>query len=295
MGPVSRQFRLPDGRRLGYDDHGPPAGRPVVLFHGTPSSRYDWYLFGSEALARELDIRVIAPDRPGLGLSDYQPGRRICDWSLDVVALADELGLDRFAVLGYSGGGPYVMACALEMPERLTTAGIVSSIGPYHGSGSMGDFDSAILPFLTQARNRPQLFQATLRLMGRLARQVPPSLIARAMVVFPQPDGEVLARRKPLQVLMDAFVEALRPGPRGVCWDTALMVSPWGFDPHDIAAPVHLWHGEDDRFVSPAVARHLAEALLNGRARLYPGEGHVSVLVNRAEDILRELVDGGGA
>jgi len=98
-------------------------------------TRLEWRLFGSDALANKLNIRVIAPDRPGLGRSEFQPGRRIGDWPDDVLALADQLKLARFAILGYSGGGPYAAACALKIPERLTRVGIVSGTAPFDEPG----------------------------------------------------------------------------------------------------------------------------------------------------------------
>jgi pimeloyl-ACP methyl ester carboxylesterase len=125
------QFRAdrPPGQVLFHLTHGPPNSSTIFYFHGSPSSRLEWNLFASEGLAEKLNIRVIAPDRPGLGLSDFQPGRRIGDWPADVIALADDLGVARFAVLGYSGGGPYAASCALKIPERLTRVGIVKRNG----------------------------------------------------------------------------------------------------------------------------------------------------------------------
>ena len=290
MHAISRQFTLSDGRRLGYDDHGPPAGRPVFLFHGTPSSRYDWYLFGSDALAEKLGIRVIAPDRPGLGIYDLEPSRRIADWPANVAVLADRLGIDRFAVLGYSGGGPYVTACALLIPERLTSAAIVSGVGTYDGPGPVAGIDSVLLPFLSLARDRPQLTRLIFRFVANSSRHLPVWPIIRTSGILPRPDYQVFLQPRVRQVVLSAFLEAVRPGPDGVCLDTALMVSPWGFDPRQVAMPVHFWHGQEDRFVSPAKVRYLADALPKGRITLLPHEGHVSTLVNHAEEILRTLV-----
>jgi pimeloyl-ACP methyl ester carboxylesterase len=125
------QFRAdrPPGQVLFHLTYGPPNSSTIFYFHGSPSSRLEWNLFASEGLAEKLNIRVIAPDRPGLGLSDFQPGPRIGDWPADVIALADDLGVARFAVLGYSGGGPYAASCALKIPERLTRVGIVKRNG----------------------------------------------------------------------------------------------------------------------------------------------------------------------
>ncbi len=291
MGKTSRQFKLPDGRELGYDEHGPPSGRPVLLFHGTPGSRYGWHLFGTEALARRLNTRVISPDRPGVGLSDFQPGRRISDWPADVVALADGLGLGRFAVLGYSGGGPYALACALQIPEHLSAASIVGGAGPYDALAATAGVAQSIVLLARLAHDRPQSAEMVLGLLGALTQRAPDWLIAQAMAVLPQPDRQLLERPRLRKGLIATFREAVRQGPHGVSVDMALMAGPWGFDPSAVAMPVRIWHGEADRFASAAMARNLAHALPQGQARLYPGEGHLSILVNYREEILSELAN----
>lgn len=127
---LNQTIILTDGRLLGYDEYGPADGNPLFYFHGTPSSRKDWLALGNEGLPEKLGMRVIAADRPGMGLSSFQSGRRIGDWPADVVALADALEIDRFAVFGYSGGGPYAAACAQKIPQRLTAVGIAAGEGP---------------------------------------------------------------------------------------------------------------------------------------------------------------------
>src|SRR5947209_14262034 len=111
---------LPDGRRLGYAEVGEPRGKPVLYFHGVPGSRLDFTAARCDEALRAVAVRFIGADRPGFGLSDKKPGRGHADWPADVSALADSLELDRFAVLGYSRGGPYALACAALIPERLT-------------------------------------------------------------------------------------------------------------------------------------------------------------------------------
>lgn len=157
MSNMNQRLRLPGGRLLAYDEHGAPRGTPVLYFHGSPSSRLEWQMFGGEALAKKLNIRVIATDRPGLGRSEFQPGRRIGDWPADVVALADQLKLPRIAVLGYSGGGPYAAACALKIPERLIRVGIVSGTAPFDEPGLSAGIHPASLRFMQLARTEPWL------------------------------------------------------------------------------------------------------------------------------------------
>jgi pimeloyl-ACP methyl ester carboxylesterase len=287
---VNQTFKLPDGRILGYDDHGPPNGKPVFFFHGTPGTRLNWYLFGSEELTQKLNIRIISLDRPGLGLSDFHAGRQFCDWPGDVISLADALDFVRFAVLGYSGGGPYAAACALHIPERLTSVGIVSGVGPHNVPGSTDDIAPENLRFTHLARDKPWLSRLAYRFGGVMARYMPGRLITKAMTVLPEPDRAVFAKPEMQEVFISMLKESMRSGARGAHWDTALMVSPWDFQLQDIAMKVYLWYGERDRNVSLAMGRYLAETLPNSDARFYPSEGHFSLIVNHVEEILRVLV-----
>jgi len=117
--------KLPDGRKLAYAEFGRPEGHPVLYFHGSPSSRLEPLLYGDDVF-HQFGLRIIAPDRPGMGQSDFQPRRGFSDWPKDVLVLADTLGLERFSVLGNSGGCGYAAACAARIPERLHAVVIVS-------------------------------------------------------------------------------------------------------------------------------------------------------------------------
>ncbi len=131
---TERQLRLPDGRRLGYAEFGAPRGRPVFFFHGFPGSRLEAEL--AATAAARWNLRIIAADRPGIGLSDRRPGRTLANWADDVRTLADSLGLERFAVLGISGGGPYAIACAARLADRLTAAGTIGGLAPLDRPGA---------------------------------------------------------------------------------------------------------------------------------------------------------------
>jgi pimeloyl-ACP methyl ester carboxylesterase len=177
MTKINLHIRLARGRLLAYDEYDAPDGAPIFYFHGSPSSSLEWDLFGDEELANRLNIRVIVPDRPGLGRSEFQSDRRIGDWPADVVALANQLTLGRFAVLGYSGGGPYAAACALKIPERLTRVGIVSGTAPFDEPGLSDGIDSNSLRFMQLARTKPRISRLTLRLMGLMARFAPRQIV----------------------------------------------------------------------------------------------------------------------
>jgi pimeloyl-ACP methyl ester carboxylesterase len=291
MAKLKQQMRLPDGRQLAWDEHGEPEGTPLLYFHGTPSARVEWNLFGSEALARKHNLRVIVPDRPGSGLSDFQPGRRFSDYPADVVALADHLGLDRFAILGYSGGGPFALACALEIPERLTRVATVSGTGPFVEPALTEAINPGTAQFGKLATGRPWAARLMLRMMGFMSRYMPERMIAQARASLPPEDQAMLARPAIRDGFLAMVLEALRKGPRGAQYEMALMVGPWEFRPQEIKMPVMMWHGEADQNAPLAMGRYMAEAIPNSDARFIPGEGHISLFANHADEILGSFAE----
>jgi pimeloyl-ACP methyl ester carboxylesterase len=278
---TDRTIRLRDGRRLGYAEWGDPGGRPLFYFHGWPGARVEGRLGGVAARAR--GVRLIALDRPGMGLSDYQPRRTLVDWPDDVVQLAAALGLDRFAVLGISGGGPYAAACAWKLSERLTGAGIVSGLAPVDAPGA----------FAGMGRQNQVMF----RLVGRLAvlrrvlmattavsvRRHPDRVLARGVAAAV--DKKYLDRPVVRAVLVESLSEAFRSGSRGPAGEMGLYARPWGFRLEDIRAPVHLWHGEQDVNAPATMGRYMATVIPKCQARFYPGEGHLH-FVDRLPEIL---------
>src|SRR2546421_3327181 len=129
----SRTVRTPDGRDLCVEIAGPGARWPVLVHHGTPSSRHSYVRWIEDAAAR--DIKLIGYDRPGYGGSSPQPGRSVADCAGDVQAIADALGIERLAVWGLSGGGPHALACAALLPELVVASGLVASVAPWQAPG----------------------------------------------------------------------------------------------------------------------------------------------------------------
>jgi pimeloyl-ACP methyl ester carboxylesterase len=279
--PADQTIRLRDGRRLGYAEWGDPGGGPVLFFHGWPGSRVEGRL-GDEA-ARTGGVRLIALDRPGMGLSDFQPGRTFVDWPADVVQLAATLGLDRFAVLGISGGGPYAAACAWKLSDRLTGAGIVSGLAPLDVPGAIAGMSR---------RNR-----STFQLVGNLALLRRTLMAGMAVSVARRPDRilergvaaavdkEYLGRPDVRRILAQSLSEAFRSGSRGPAWEMGLYARPWRFPLEDIRTPVHLWHGEQDANAPITMGRYLATTIPQSRATFYSGEGHLH-FVDRLPEIL---------
>jgi len=285
---TERRIELDDGRHLGYAEYGDPRGRPILYFHGFHGSRLEAQL--AHAAASRIGARVIAPDRPGYGLSDFKPGRAIVDWPDDVIRLADALGLERFAALGVSGRGPYALACAFAISQRLTATAVVCGLGPLDAPGQARKLALPLRVGAAVGRKWPGLVTLLHELViSRLIEHRPERVLSMIAARSSAPDKAVLARADVGSVIIDSLCESVRCGAKGVAWDLLLCSRPWGFELRDVKMPVQLWHGEVDKVVPPAFGRYQAENLPQCKARFMPGEGHISVGVNHAEQIIRAL------
>jgi pimeloyl-ACP methyl ester carboxylesterase len=291
----TRIMRMPGGRRLAFDEYGPADGVPRFYFHGAPSARIEPLLFDLPALAERNGVRLIAADRPGVGLSDYQRGRTLGAWPVDVAALADHLGLHRFAVLGFSGGGPYALACAARIPDRLLAVGAVSGVGPEDVPGLVEGINRDSLRFMRLSVEKPRVHRLVTLVMALTARFAPRRLLAQAVSALPEPDARFMARPPRGEIFARLVVEVARRGARGAQHDTALMVRPWDIDPARIQVPVQLWHGEEDRNAPIAAGRYLAARIPQAQLATFAGEGHLSLLGNRGEEVLQALSRAGTA
>jgi pimeloyl-ACP methyl ester carboxylesterase len=282
---------LADGRRLAYAEFGARQGLPVIYLHGTPGSRLEPLIIGDEALAA-AGLRLIAFDRPGLGASDFLPGRAIGDIANDVAQLASHLGSERFAVLGMSGGGPYAAACAAKLPDRISSAVIVSGAwtwAEFGGAVRIPAWD-ALVSFVSGSL--PYTLLGPLRLLQRL----PPGISSRSLkllrALFPEPDREQLRQPWRLDALMAATKEALRPGLRGAALDMRLIERRYDFDCSTIRVPVEIFHGALDRNVSLALVQAYAKKLPSARLKVFPQDGHLSALCGHFAEIAAALTSG---
>ena len=282
----SHTITLSGGRLLGYAEYGDPAGTPVFSFHGWPGSRVQSARYDSDA--RFLGMRLIAPERPGFGLSDFQPGRTMCGWPGDIATLADRLGIERFAVLGVSGGGPYALTCAWALPSRVEAVAIGSGFGLV-GEASI----SAVLTpsqrfaFAQVVRFR-RLHRLSLELVGLIIRANTRHAIEISSRFLPECDRSILSDPWIRAISVADTREAFRNGARGAAHDGQLLTHPWGFPLAEIRQIVHLWQGDADTVVPDAMGKHLASALPNVQPRFLPGEGHY-LCIPRGREMLSAL------
>jgi pimeloyl-ACP methyl ester carboxylesterase len=271
MRAEDRRLRLRDGRWLGYAEHGAPDGRPVLFFHGLGTTRV---ICPPDEAARELGIRLIALDRPGIGLSDRRPGRRLLDWPSDVAELADWLGLDSFSVVGWSGGGPYGLACGHGLRERVASVTLVSAPAPLAGAADAAYLRRFDRNAVRAADRAPWVIRLALWHWGRAQRRDAARFFEESVAEMCAADQEVLSEPVLRGRMIANSDELYRQGGQGMYDEALVLARPWGFDLSDIIVPVQIWHGARDETVPVAMANHLAESIPGARLRMYPDEGH---------------------
>lgn len=287
-GKIEQSVTVGDDRLLCYAEYGDPNGKPVFHFHGSSSSRLEHP--PDETVLLTLGVRLVTIDRPGHGLSSFQPKRRLLDWPEDVTKVADHLKIEKFAVSGWSFGGPYVMACAYQIPDRLSRAGIISSFTPYDRPNSTEGMASFNKISLSVARRVPWVIaRQFMKIQGRAIRNDPEGTARKMMSSLPAADQEVLDDPHVKDLLLPSMQEAYRSGSDGAAWEANILVRPWGFRLQEIGIPIFIWHGKADVNNPQQCGEYLRNTIPDTRAIFYPGEGHF-FLMKRWKEILEELV-----
>jgi pimeloyl-ACP methyl ester carboxylesterase len=288
---MTRFLVTEDGRRLAVEEWGDPRGRPVFLLHGTPGSRLGPRPRGPVLYRR--GIRLVAYDRPGYGRSDRCLGRTVAAAAADVSAIADELGIDQFSVVGRSGGGPHALACAALLPDRVMRASVLVGIAPPDAPGL--EWRAG----MTQANRRDYAIadQGMSRLTewyeSRAAktRADPGSMLDFLDPQLPEADRRVLSDFGIKEMLESNFVEAFRESAAGWVDDTFAFLAPWGFELDQIKVPVLLWHGENDVFSPISHSRWLAGRIADAKLSIVHGAAHFGA-VAALPDVLDWVAPG---
>ncbi len=280
------RLTLRGGRRLAYTEFGAAAGNPVLYFHGFPGSRLEAAF--ADSIASDTGTRLIAVDRPGMGMSDYLSGRTLLCWADDVLALADHLGIGQFSVVGVSGGAPYALVCAYKLPDRIPSAAVVSGVGPPAALDTAPAVTTSGLGLRLTTRH-PWLASFFSRVACVFARHAPSLLITMLRASAPEPDRRILRDADFRAILAASLREAFRCGTRGAATDLRLLCATWNFEVRDVHTPVDLWYGEADRIVPASMGRFLERALPRCQATYMTRQGHYSLIYEFAGQILSRV------
>ncbi len=282
---ATRRIETPDGGVLAVETSGDPSGHPVFLLHGTPGSRVGPAPRGA-VLAR-MRVRLISFDRPGYGDSTRLPGRDVAAAATDVSVIADALGLDRFAVVGRSGGGPHALACAALLPDRVRRAATQVSLAPRHADGL--DWFAGMSPSNEHAYRQAELGQPRIagqfQVRSRVIRRDPAQLIRNLVPELTPPDRTVVADIGIRRILLSTYRQAFRYGADGWIDDVLAFIADWGFAVESIRAPVRLWHGAEDRFSPVGHSAWLADHIPGAQLYLEPGAAHFGALKEMTDAI----------
>ena len=286
--PEDVRLTLPDGRSLNYRRFGAHAGPLVLALHGTPGSRLKFSAMHEPALA--LGWQIIAPDRWAYGMSDAPARPSLARYAEDMDWLADRLKLDRFSVIGVSGGGPYAAAVAARLGARVSALGLISPVGPIAGHIQPGQMSRFHRFCFNKLQTMPALTSGAFSLL-RLGLTHAPDLALRvATSNTPAADRAILAHADVRTRLAATFAEGLRGGVKGPLIDVALFSRPWQVDLQKIQARTRLWIGTEDRNVPIAAALGLARHIQGCDVTSLPGAGHLWIALHY-QDVLNWLVD----
>jgi pimeloyl-ACP methyl ester carboxylesterase len=282
---TQRTVTAPDGRTLAVEEAGDPAGRPVLVHHGTPNSRHIFAPVAADAAARGL--RLIAYDRPGYGGSTPQPSRAVADCAADVRAICAGLGISRLAMWGISGGGPHLLACAALLPGLVTAAASLASLAPSDADGldwfdGMGqdNVDDFKLQQTDKQAARAKLEEEREQNLAATGED----LAGMLKTLLTPADAAVLTGEF-AEYLAWTGREGLAPGAQGWWDDGEAFGRPWGFELSAIEIPVLLMHGRQDQFVPFGHGRWLAERVPGVDARLLDDDGHLTLLTDRIGEV----------
>ena len=284
--PRTRTVHAAGNRYVGTYEYGDPAGAPVFALHGTPScgAGFDW----TDVSARERNLRIIAPDRPGIGRSTAVPMPAVSAYADELAVLADALEIDRFTVLGYSGGGPYALAVAAALGPRVQSAAIVAGAGEIGAWATFADLARSDRQMTWLSLHAPVIARAALRSADLGARIAPRVALWSAGSELTGTDRAALRELGSPRQALALFTQALAHSSAGVVADYALLARPWQVDLGSITVPVHCWHGTADTLVPLAHTEELAHRLSNARLTTWPGEGHLAFIAH-VDEVLDDI------
>ncbi len=270
-------LRHPDGRAVYCTIIGARDLRKVVFYsHGFPASRIEAVAAHQEAL--RCGLTIVALDRPGFGGSEWYAERRFEDWPKDVELVANHLQVERFGVLGVSGGTPTAVAAAAALPDRVSSLTVVSGVGPVDGPEALRGMNPANRVFLRMARSVPGLARGCVWGIAHIWRSCPGAVALWFGALLPAVDREIVTRREVGVVLAKNIKEALSQGVRGTVSEFMLLASDWSHLLREVKVPTSIWHGDADTYVPIGMGEMLHRRIEGSSFHKVMGGGHFMIL-----------------
>ena len=282
-----KTVKLSDGRSLSFARFGDPSGKPVFYFHGFPGSRFEAQ--SNHEAFLNAGIQILALDRPGIGHSTRKNKRKLLDWPDDVVEVAKILNLEKFSILGVSGGGPYALACARAIPGYLDKVTVACGLGPLDAPNATSGMMLSNRVLFRYGRFFPPLLRLVVFIMVRQLYSKPANGLKKFIEGLPEPDRLVLSKTDSQGFVLASAVEGVRQGSGPLLDEIGIYSKFWGFKLEDLRFPISLFQGEVDIDVPASMARYQASLIPNCELNLYPDDGHFSLLVNHIDEIIASL------
>jgi pimeloyl-ACP methyl ester carboxylesterase len=283
-----QKISLADGGAVAVSEYGVQDGAPIFFCHGWPSSRTMAEL--TDSAARELHLRIISPDRPGIRDSSFHPERKLLDWPTVVRQIADQLEIEQFRILGISGGAPYAFAAAWALPARVRAIAVVSGAPPLSDLVAR----DGLLPLYRwllffYPRHREVLRFGFHAARPFLSMKVPIRFRPLLLKLLQPCDASVMRDIAAFEACFESQRQAWRASADGLMIDAEIYAQPWGFPLEEIQVPVRLWHGKKDRSFHWQLAHSLGARLPRCTEHLVEGEGHYSLPIRHMTEILADL------
>lgn len=283
---TAQHIILKDERRLGFAEYGTPEGSPIVYCHGSQSSRLEMHY--DHSFAEKNNLRILAVDRPGHGLSDMNSEGSILDFARDVKQVTEHLNIDTFSVAGMSAGAPFALGIAYLYPKNVCKAGIISGFAPFSKQNKK-HLTKEVKFLLNVAKSAPYLLCLLLKTQTKSIKKNPLKSLQNFTKSMSKPDQKVLQNDAVIAVMGTMFQEAFRNGSAGVAHEICkLLLNDWGFKINEIKVPVHFWQGEQDKNVPFEWAQYMYKQTKNGTLTSFSDEGHL-IIFKHAEEIFRNL------
>ncbi len=286
MDKINQHILLNDNRKLGFAEYGNADGFPIIYCHGSQSSRLEMHY--DMAFTAENDLRIITIDRPGHGLSDFNPTGSILGFAQDIKQLVAHLNIDKFSVVGMSAGSPFALGIAYSFPEKINNASIISGFAPLNKE-SKQHLSKEVKVMLGLAKSFPFLLKLLLKVQVKQLAKNPQKALQGFLKIMSEPDQEILKNNSVMTVIETMFKEAFRNGSEGAAYEISkLLVRDWGFELNKIQVSTTFWQGEKDNNVPKEWAKLMSDEIPNAKLNLFPDEGHL-IIFEHAREIFTEL------